>query len=309
MAEPLARLAHGLPSAAVLACLPWLLACARPPQAPVYDLAYSFPVAEIKRDWENLDLGTEAARSHLFSGWSWDERASDGTTFVWTEGTRSVLELPIVQPRAGTLALRCSPRRTAGGHLAAPRVSLLLNGVPLGALDIGPTDWQEVRLEVPESVWRLGTNRLTLSFPEAPPAAGDGRRPGLAVARVSMRYRAAGAYVAGGGRQREPRVATSPLGSSRLFVPGGSGVEYYLELPPGAVLAIDGIEGAGKLAVAIAPEGGHGAANVIGLLEPGSSQPPMRLGNSSWRPSRLSLLSWGRAEQELVLLNPRIVGG
>jgi hypothetical protein len=285
-----------------------------------YDLVYSFPIAEVIRDLELIDFGTEASRELLVEGWGPNQNAADGTSLVWSDGSgRSSLDLPIVQPRAATLRIRCQPPGAERGTSIEQSVGVRLNGVRLGTLELESGGWQEVEIDVPASAWRLGANRLELVFPGAAPVrASASERPprGLALDRLEVRYQVGGARsfapssanadseaMAAGGVAPAPRAR-----GRRLVLPAGTGIEYAVELPPDAWFLARGIKGRGQLAIALAPPRG-GPAQVVGLLEIGSGVEALDLRVTNWRSQRLSLLAWGRDGEVLEVDDPRIVSG
>jgi hypothetical protein len=77
-----------------------------------------------------FDFGTTAMRSHLLSGWSNDESAPDGNTWVWAAGTQRVASAEIQLPaEARFMEIRCysfpannsvTMRLNGGSPLSAP---------------------------------------------------------------------------------------------------------------------------------------------------------------------------------------------
>jgi arylsulfatase A-like enzyme len=215
---------------AALACS----ACGGPASPPlgavVADLVAELPLAEVRREVAEIDLGTAAARPHLASGWSWDETAGDGASFVWSEGERSELTFFLSARRDIHLAFRVLPLSYPG----APDQGLAVevNGLPVGRLDL-PRQWTEPRLRLSRESLAAGENRLALSYRwnRSPAEVGmsqDARR--LAVAWDWIRLEGVEEAAAPG--------ADAAVG--RLLLPTGIQVDYYLDLPAGSALAIDG---------------------------------------------------------------------
>ena len=104
---------------------PWILAgvagilagCGTPPVPapaplqPIHPLAAELSTAELASETAEIDLGTHEGAAHLVSGWSWNERSRDGTTFVWSTGEESVVELFVARVRPLALRLRCRAHR------------------------------------------------------------------------------------------------------------------------------------------------------------------------------------------------------
>ena len=77
-----------------------LAGCGEPDGEVAYDLAALVAEARVISELERLDFGTADTRSYLDEGWSRDESAADGTSFVWSTGESSSLRL--FSPSSGT---------------------------------------------------------------------------------------------------------------------------------------------------------------------------------------------------------------
>jgi len=110
------------------------LACSRPkvPLETVHDLVALFPVAEVRSEVGGLDFGTHDARPALVSGWSRNETAADGMSYVWSQGEASVVEFFLAAARDLQVAIRCAP-------LSVPQsMQVEINGRALGRVVMAP---------------------------------------------------------------------------------------------------------------------------------------------------------------------------
>ena len=177
-----------------------------------------------------LDFGVRDSRSYLLSGWSGDETATDGTSFVWATGASSRLRLFIAEPRPLALSFRAWPFRFLG---APPqRLALELNGAPVAEVALLDSP-SEYRVPLPVELQREGDNTLdiTYAYHQSPrvvmPGASDPRRlsVGWDWLRVEGAMTPAGALARG----------------EALALPYGARVDYVLELPPGSRLEVEGV--------------------------------------------------------------------
>lgn len=125
----------------------------------------------------------------LASGWSGFEKAPDGTTFVWAEGTEAVLRFGPTTPGPRVVRLRAWAFDFPG---ADPQVlTVLVNDCRVGRAVLPPTP-SELTLPVPWSVLREDANviRLRFSRADAPrdrvAGATDGRRLSAAFDQVRI---------------------------------------------------------------------------------------------------------------------------
>jgi hypothetical protein len=177
-----------------------------------------------------LDFGARDSREHLVSGWSEDETATDGMSFVWATGASSRLRLFIAEPRPLELSFRAWPFRFPG---APPqRLTLELNGGPLSELTLLDSP-SEYRVPLPAELQLEGDNTLdiTCAYRHSPretlPGASDPRR--LSVGWDWIRVE--GAMVPPG----------SIANGDGLTLPYGARVTYLLDLPPGSRLELDAV--------------------------------------------------------------------
>lgn len=274
---------------------------------PVVDLAAELPNAEVRRETPALDLGTAAARPHLLGGFSRDELdPGAGETFVWSTGEVSRLALFLVTPRDLDLVLRGRPFRYPGA--GAQRLTVRVGGEKIAAFDLEPR-LREYRIGVPGRLLRRGENAVELAYsdPRAPAeVAGGADRRRLAVAWYGLAV----------GDPAAPKVAEGPRAEGdRLFVPWGSRIDLFLDLPPSAALAADGWSwrGAGTVEVAVLPDRGEGdAGGTVEVLD-GPPKAPVDLGIEGPGPFRLRLTmaadsegNGGTAGGGVLLVAPRI---
>lgn len=104
----------------------------------------------------------------LRSGWSGLEKARDGTTFVWAEGTEASLRLGKAARSPHEIRLRAWSFAYPG---AGPQfLTLFVNDNRVGALTISPEP-SEYSLSTPWSVWKEDENVVRLRFSRADPPA------------------------------------------------------------------------------------------------------------------------------------------
>ena len=207
-----------------------LAGCGEPDGEVAYDLAALVAEARVISELERLDFGTADTRSYLDEGWSRDESAADGTSFVWSTGESSSLRLFFSEQRDVQLNFRCW--RFQYPEAPPQQVTVEVNGATIAtvALAGGPAEY---RVHVPASVVESGNNRVSFRYRwhRAPrdviPGATDGR--GLAVAWDWLSID--NAFLA----------QTPSVEDDTLTVPFHTRVEYLLMLPAESVLLIDHI--------------------------------------------------------------------
>lgn len=289
---------------ALLLALLGLAACSGPGSEErllLHDLVAEHDLAEVRAEPGVIDLGTPAARGHLASGWSWDESAGDGASFVWSEGGESALDLFFAAPREIELRFRAFPFAHAGAPAQA--VEVLANGRRAAAVELAPGP-SEHAVRLPAALLAAGANRLVFRYrwsrsPAAVGAGSDRRR--LAVGWDWIRF--------GDGEGAAPPRADAAAGT--LLLPAGTQVDHFLDLPAGSVLGLEalGARGAkGRLEVLLAPDGG--AEEVVARLAPGSRSHTLELPLAGRSLARLSLRAAGeegRAAGGMVLTRPRLL--
>jgi len=221
-----------------------VLACARPAKQPletVHDLVALFPVAEVRSEVGGLDFGTRDARPALVSGWSRNEVAADGTSFVWSQGDASVVEFFLAAARDLQVAIRCAP-------LAMPQsMRVEINGRALGRVVMAP-GMREYVIALPRAAVTAGTNRLAFRYGTVSAASADTGHRRLAVQWDALRFRAV----------RQPDAPRPEPGA--VYLPFGTGLVYFLDVPDRGELALPRLEvrggSGGHLEVAVQEEAG-----------------------------------------------------
>ncbi|HTG32018.1 MAG TPA: sulfatase [Thermoanaerobaculia bacterium] len=278
--------------AALLLCLPVLLAgCGRSvperPSETVRDLIADLDLAEIRREPGRVDLGTPEARPLLRKGWSGDE-GEGARTFVWSDGPESEMVIFLARVRDVPLTLKGSPYSSPSSPSSpippAQEVTLLLNGAAVGRVAI---QGEEARTVLPARALREGENHLVLRYawtrvPNEESGGESRDRRHLAVAWDFLRFDT--------GVDEQGRVRAA---GDQLAIPFGLRVDTFLRLPPGAVLAIDGLRSRdgepGELRVTLRPEGG--AVREVARLRPDRGPAVVKLEGTGTGPARLSLLA------------------
>lgn len=247
------------------------------PRETVHDLVALFPVAEAHREVGGIDFGSFEARASLGSGWSRNERSKDGTTFVWSQGEASEIELFLSTPRDVQTAVRCAPLPTSGGPPQTMRVEV--NGHGLGTVELAP-GMHDYVISLPRAALVAGTNRLTFRYRIVSEPGRDNGHRRLAVQWDALRFRPARASGA-----EPPR---SEKGA--LYLPFGSGLVYFLDVPADAELGLRRIEvrgsSGGHLDVAMQEEGRDPE---VRTLAPAAAPQTVELPGSGSRLVRLAL--------------------
>lgn len=272
-----------------------LAACAGEPGAQLArtdDLVAELPAADVVSEIHHLDLTQGAPREVLVAGFS------EGPSFLWAEGERSLVDLPLVRRRDLTLWIDGRPFPLADG--TSQTVTVSLNGHQLETFEMTPGRGT-YRVALPEERLVAGRNRLRFAYgyarapSEERPGSTDDRR--LAMAWYSL------GVEPDGPAPGEPRAD-----EDTLFLPYGSAVDYYLALGPRAELRVEGFQrrGAGELEIAVR-EDGHDE-EVLAVLREGSKPGPVALGGSAPRIVRLSLraVADGTDGDGVVLKRPAV---
>lgn len=205
------------------------LGCGDPePTPPATNLLELLPLAEALVDTSAIDFGDPAVKPLLIDGWGKSERVAD-VSFAWGLGASSTVEIEIAWPRSIELILEGEPYVFPG----APEqlVNVLLNGVDMGRIEMAGTGAEEYRVHLAAAAQRRGSNRLEFRYSynrqpvEVDPPSQDPRP--LAVAWHSLRL--------GGTVDARPQAS-----ENALLLPPFSGVSFYLRLPEGGRLTLDG---------------------------------------------------------------------
>ena len=204
--------------------------CGETDEDVAYDLATLVTEARVISELRRLDFGVADTRSYLDEGWSRDESAADGTSFVWSTGESSSLRLFLAERRDVLLSFRCWTFQ----YFEAPpqQVTVEVNGATIAtvALPAGPAEY---RVRVPASAVEPGSNRVSFRYRwhRAPrdviPGANDGRALAVAWDWLSVDN----ALLAG----------TPSVEDDTLTLPLHTRVQYLLMLPAESVLVIDQI--------------------------------------------------------------------
>ncbi len=231
-----------------------VLACSRPkaPLETVHDLVALFPVAEVRSEVGGLDFGTRDARPALVSGWSRNETAADGMSYVWSQGEASTVEFFLVAARDLQVAIRCAP-------LSMPQsMRVEINGRALSRVVMAP-GMREYVIALPRTAVTAGTNRLAFRYANVSAASADTGHRRLAVQWDALRFRAV----------RQPDAPRPEPGA--VYLPFGTGLVYFLDVPDRGELALPRLEVrgdagghlGGHLEVAFDEEGGQGEVHEV----------------------------------------------
>jgi arylsulfatase A-like enzyme len=213
----------GGPGLALLALLP---ACAAPPpEESGVDLLALLPEAERWTETAEIDLANSPEPA-LLGGWSAPSR--DASDYLWSAGGESELEFRRADGRAFELHLRgwAHPRLPGGQS-----ITVAVNGTPFGEVRLAPEP-SAVTVAIPERGAYPGLNRLTLSGPDVV-QTGTFRRP-LGAAFDRVRFDAAPA----------PDTTQTAGDGAALHLAAGAGVDFFVEMRPGATLRLDGARAA-----------------------------------------------------------------
>jgi choline-sulfatase len=273
----------------------WLAvaACASHETRREIDLAASFDPARSGAETVHLDLGSEASRSALVSGWGPRARSA-GVVFQWGQGDRSELRFGVGEPRDLELALRAWPLDFEGAPTQS--VAVEANGRPVGTLEL-PRGPHTHRVRLPADALVPGENRLSFHYAwaRAPrdviPGSSE-RRP-LAVAWDTLRVIDA--------RRHGWPAATALPDEPALLLPLATWVDFYVRVPDGGRLRIPTLEPFGdpeEATLEIATQAAGGDASVARF---GPGRPvDLALPDAAGAPLRISLRSFGSAENGVV---------
>jgi len=246
----MSRLRRVLP--ALVLCITCLAACSpakKTPREPVYDLAVLLPAAEVRREVGGIDFGSFDARPFLESGWSRNEHDPGGGTFVWSLGDVSILTFFLAAPRDLQAVVRCAPPE---GSPQAMQIDL--NGHPLGSIELA-AGMRDYEIALPRTALLGGTNRLAFHYRNvSEPTRETGHRR-LAVLWDALRFRPV--------RPSGSEAPRSEKGS--LYLPFGSGIDYFLDLSTESSLSLAKIEGTsgGRLDLDLQEEGGKAETHTL----------------------------------------------
>lgn len=196
------------------------------------DLVGSFTAAE--KHWETgtIDFGTAQAHPFLRGGWSFDEQGSEQgwESYVWALGERSTIEVYLAEARALTLRFRVASIPTESRR---QRITVRVNGATAGSVEVGTT-FATYSLEIGRHVAMAGENRIDFEYDAA-------RREPVAGKTFPRRLSVAWDWLALdgiGGAGRAP-VLDSDEEGSRIVLPTGSRLDYFLQVRDRATLELD----------------------------------------------------------------------
>jgi choline-sulfatase len=233
---------------ATAALLVLLAACDGAPRSVVHDLVKELEIAEVLQETPLVDAGTPAARRQLAAGWYPDEGGRSGSSFVWSEGDASTIELFLLEPRALRAELRCRAFTPPGS--AGQRVEVAINGDPLASLELGG-DFANHPMVLPAERLHAGRNHLRFGYaaarsPRELGAGDDWRRLALAVDWLRL------------GTGDAPSPPRGIPERSLLELPIGTSVGYHLRFREGLRLEVAGVAatgGDGRLRVVVVEDG------------------------------------------------------
>ena len=207
--------------------------------APSIELVELFEQSEIFVETGTIDLGDRAARRHLLDGWSpaderWAQR--DDETFVWGRGTQASLRFYQIESQVQRMRFRGRPHAPDGISLLST-IHIRLNGVALPTPIDVVAGWQEYQVPLPARFLRVGANQLTFGFDRP---ASDAPSPDTTLQFAFDQVRFFDATVTA-----LPRLER-PLSEGGLILPYLSGVDFNLDLQPGAVVQIRRIQAYGR---------------------------------------------------------------
>lgn len=148
----------------LLAVLFGLTACAEKPTpaTKVVDLASALASSELLSEPAEIDLGTGESEPLLIEGFSWNETATDGATFAWSDRPASALRLFLAEPRPLQVTLRVLPLPRQSEP--PQEVTAWLNDQPAGAGIELAEGWSEITFPLPLEAQRPGNNRFELRY-------------------------------------------------------------------------------------------------------------------------------------------------
>ncbi len=270
------------------------IAACRSQEIVSHDLVELLPSATVTPETSFIDFGSEAARTRLRAGFSADETSGDGTTFVWSEGAGSELELFVSEPRALALTVRCWPFSFPG----APRqkLSFFLNGEPFAEVELA-AETAEYRVTLPVARVLAGENLLQARYgysravKDVFPGAADGRR--LAVAWDWLRVEGA-----------LPVKVPAALGEgeeSSLMLPAGTRLEFFVTAPARARLEIDGVHSEASSALTVVVD------TLSNRVEQRSESPAGRVSVELPTEGELTRIALQAGSLDLTLRRPAVV--
>jgi arylsulfatase A-like enzyme len=192
-------------------------------RAPRLRLVDELPRVAVHATTRRLDFGEFATRDHFVAGWSIDERAKDGSTWVWSLGRHSSLVFWWYGDGAARLRVRLRPVPPAPGVDSPLAVELRLNGQVVATRDLDGGGFRIVEVPLPAQTLRLGDNLLELvSAGVVRPLGGEKRDLTVAVDWLAIDPREAT-----DGAANQPDAASSPaVAGDSIALPSGHGLRW-----------------------------------------------------------------------------------
>jgi choline-sulfatase len=211
-----------------------------------------------------VDAGALDFLKYVDGGWktSWLLGEKDeGKPASLINGVSAMAFLPVdtdgdgaggAAPGASTLSI------TMRALAPAQKVSVFVNEKPVGTIDVGSAK-KRYDVVVPADVIHAGDNRVRLTFKSATNLAG-GKRSAAAIQQLALGPVALGAAPADLTVAEAREVTVGGVARRALFAGGhGSRISYYVQLPPGAHLAVayggEGAQAGGTALVRVAVDG------------------------------------------------------
>jgi choline-sulfatase len=249
-----------------------------------------------------VDAGGLDFLKYVDGGWktSWMLGEKDqGKPASLVAGLASLVFLPVDDAGDGPTLGPSTLSLTMRALMPAQKVSIFVNEKPITTLDVATTG-KRYDVAVPAEVLRAGDNRVRLQFKSAANVAG-GKRAAAAVAQIALGPAALGAPPA---QLATAEVRDATVGGVRRRALAGGGksgrISYFLQLPPGA-----------RLAVGVGAESGPGGPALIRLAVDGKPVRTLHQGTAGgrWQDLLLDLGDAGghAARLDLVARAPGIV--
>lgn len=267
------------------------------------DLVALFEHAEVRQPTAGIDFGAPAGRALMIAGFSAESREvgkKGERRAVWSLADGAEIELFVSGTSDLEIELRCAPVRA--GEDTVRKLDLEVNGERWQTVEL-TEGWNVLRLPLSVDLLRLGANRITVRHPRQDPRMGEARRR---VLWDSLRV--------------EPRPEPVPAPVARrerstLFLPFGTRVDYFLELPAGSELILDQLRNRGDPNGRLTAEWQPDVGEAVRLDDfYASSDLRLSLTGTEAAVGRLSLfaLASGKVEPRgagMVLNLPRVVTG
>lgn len=201
----------------------------------VLELAPRVANAQTSQETWFIDLGEPSAHAAQVANWGDDGIfEGDGSTFAWSLGTGSSLQLVVLEPRRLDVTARLRPYRIDG---PAQQVAIEANGNPVTVLRL-KGGMRTYHFELPAGVLVQGRNLLELRNiypPDIDPQ--DVGSPDLGPPGTAWDY----LMVDDTGTVTSPSVADDVL-----FLPVGTAVTFHAEVQGATLLTLESLESTGR---------------------------------------------------------------